>query len=329
MSKDLFEKRKLEFLETIIKEKKLPKIWEFRFSDGEDMRLWFNQISKIEKFKSYITEINNVLNEYNIEILTDSEKESAFLNCISNINRIPKRNEIYFSDNEDMYTWYMDYKINHRDFETIIHNNLSEFTELELATIWPLVKQEFINVLKILKRVPEHGEVILQNNIDVRVVYDKLKSHDPEFFEKLLLHLQTYNKNGLSIDDRVRELKEEVSQLGYIPFIQESRFSDKTDMFTWYMKYKNILPNLETELNSLIYSDTPNNNVNIYLIPNFKNSGGKFYTLCTNIGERLDLSNITSYENAKSIDSTLTKRGGLILKRNEEISSISFKKGKS
>ena len=38
--------------------------------------------------------------------------------------------------------------------------------------------------------------------------------------------------------------------------------------------------------------------VNIYLIPNFRNTGGKFYTIFTNVGERLDLSSIESYEEA-------------------------------
>ena len=69
--------------------------------------------------------------------------------------------------------------------------------------------------------------------------------------------------------------------------------------------------------------------VNIYLIPNFRNTGGRFYTILTNVGERLDLSNINSYEEALEIDSTIVKRGGVILKKDEEIDSVNFKKGKS
>ena len=328
MSENLFEKRKLEFIKIILEEKRLPKVWEFRFTDGEDMRLWFNKISKLEKYNSFINEVNSVLSKYNLKILSDKEKEEEFLNYIGAHKKIPIRNEVYFSDNIDMYTWYMNYKIKNKNFETIVHNKLSEYQELDLAEIWTFVKQEFINVLKTLKRVPNHGEVILQNGIDVRSIYDKLETYDPEYFEKLLLHLQTYNKKGLSIDDRVRELKEVVSHLGYIPFLQEARFTDKTDMFTWYMKYKNKLPNLENELNSLVHKEPPKNKVNIYLIPNFRNTGGKFYTICTNVGERLDLSNIHSYEEALKIDKDIVKRGGLILKKDEEISSVSFTKGK-
>ena len=145
----------------------------------------------------------------------------------------------------------------------------------------------------------------------------------------LLLHLQTYNKKGLSIDERIQELKNVISTIGYIPDLQEVRFSDGTDMFTWYMKYKNILPNLEQELSQFISISRETKKVNIYLIPNFRKTGGKFYTICTNVGEKLDLSNITSYEEAKQLDETFTKRGGLLLKKDEEIDYVTFKKGKS
>ena len=68
--------------------------------------------------------------------------------------------------------------------------------------------------------------------------------------------------------------------------------------------------------------------VNIYLIPNFKKTGGKFYTILTNVGERLDLSSIETYEDALKIDSSIKKQGGLILKKDQTIDSVSFKKGK-
>ena len=100
-------------------------------------------------------------------------------------------------------------------------------------------------------------------------------------------------------------------------------------MFTWYNRYKNKLPNLEVKVNSKIRIESPKRKVNIYLIPNFRNTGGKFYTICTNIGERLDLSEITSFEEAKKLDDSLVKRGGVILKQDEEIESVNFAKGKS
>lgn len=222
----------------------------------------------------------------------------------------------------------MNYKEKNRDFEMTIHNNLKEYQELDLASIWSFIKVEFISIIKKLKRIPNHGEVIIQDGIDVRTIYDKLESFDPEFTEKLLLHLQTYNKNSLSIDDRVNELLEIVSNLGYIPFLQKSRFSDGTDMFTWYTRYKKILPNLDKDIKLRTTKENPKRKINIYLIPNFKNKGGKFYTVCTNFGDKLDLSNISSYDDALKLDNTLVKRGGIILKQNEEIEDIDFVKGR-
>ena len=328
MSKELFEKRKIEFKEFITREHRMPRIWEVRFSDNEDMRLWFNKISKVEKYKDFFTEINNILSNYDLKILSDNGKEQEFIDYISQNNQIPLYGEAYFSDNDEMHSWYMSYKEKNRYFETIIHENIKEYQELDLASIWSFIKVEFISIIKKLKRIPNHGEVIIQDGIDVRVIYDKLESFDPEFTEKLLLHLQTYNKKALSIDDRIKELLDTVSNLGYIPFLQESRFSDGTDMFTWYTRYKNILPNLDKDIKARISKEEPKRKVNIYLIPNFKNKGGKFYTICTNVGERLDLSGINSFDEAKAIDDTLVKRGGVILKQNEEIESVDFVKGR-
>lgn len=65
------------------------------------------------------------------------------------------------------------------------------------------------------------------------------------------------------------------------------------------------------------------------MIPNFKNKNGKFYTICTNVGEKLDLSNIQSFEEAQKLDPTIVKRGEVVLKQDEVIESVSFKKGKT
>lgn len=328
MSKELFEKRKIEFKDFVAKEHRMPKIWEVRFSDNEDMRLWFNKISKVEKYKDFINEIRNILSEFDLKILSNKEKEQEFMNYINENNQIPLYGEAYFGDNDEMHSWYMSYRERNRNFETIIHDGLKEYQELDLASIWSFIKLEFISIIKKLKRIPNHGEVIIQDGIDVRVIYDKLESFDPEFTEKLLLHLQTYNKKALSIDDRIKELLYTVSNLGYIPFLQESRFSDGTDMFTWYARYKKILPNLDKDIQLRITKEEPKRKVNIYLIPNFKNKGGKFYTICTNVGERLDLSGINSFDEAKAIDDTLVKRGGVILKQDEEIENVDFVKGR-
>ena len=328
MAKDLYEKRKVEFKEFVKREHRLPRIWEVRFGDTEDMRLWFNKISEVKIFKDYITEIDNILSNYDLKVLSDQDKEFEFITYINQHNQIPLYGEAYFSDNDEMRSWYISYKEKNRDFETIIHNSLKEYQELDIEAIWSFVKVEFISIIKKLKRIPNHGEVITQSGIDVRVIFDKLESSNPEFTEKLLLHLQTYNSNALSIDDRVKELLETVSVLEYIPFLQESRFSDGTDMYTWYTKYKNLLPNLDKDIQARITKEEPKRKVNIYIIPNFKNSGGKFYTICTNVGERLDLSNINSFDEAKAMDDTLVKRGGVILKKDEEIADVGFVKGR-
>lgn len=328
MSKKLFEKRKIEFKEFVTREHRMPRIWEVRFSDNEDMRLWFNKISKVERYKDFINEINSLLSNFDLKILSNKEKEQEFIDYISQNNQIPLYGEAYFSDNDEMHSWYMSYKEKNRNFETIIHDSLKEYQELDLASIWSFIKLEFISIIKKLKRIPNHGEVIIQDGIDVRVIYDKLESFDPEFTEKLLLHLQTYNKKALSIDDRIKELLDTVSNLGYIPFLQESRFSDGTDIFTWYTRYKNILPSLDKDIQARIFKEEPKRKVNIYIIPNFKNKGGKFYTICTNVGERLDLSGINSFDEAKAMDDALVKRGGVILKQNEEIESVDFAKGR-
>lgn len=329
MPKKLYNNRTNEFKEFVSKNHRLPKVWEIRFSDGEDMRLWFNKLFKVDKFHPFILEIDSTLQQFNSKILNDNEKEQEFLEYISNHNQIPLYGQSYFSDNDEMRSWYISYKQRNKNFETIVHNNLTEYQNLDLVEIWSFIKEEFISIIKKLKRIPNHGEVIIQDGIDVRVIYDKLENFDPEFTEKLLLHLQTYNSKSLSIDDRANELLSCITSLGYIPFLQESRFSDGTDMFTWYSRYKSRLPNLEVEVNSRVKTESPKRKVNIYLIPNFKNIGGKFYTICTNIGERLDLSEITSFEEAKKLDESLVKRGGVILKQDEEIESVNFVKGKS
>lgn len=329
MSRNLFEKRKLEFIKTILKEQRLPKTWEFKFADGEDMRIWFNQISKVERFKSFIDEVNSILEKFGSKVLTDKEKEIEFLECINTIKHIPLRGEQYFSDNDEMNMWYMNYIKRNRDFETIVYINLPEYIDFDLESIWSLIEEEFISVIKQLKRIPDHGEAFLQNGIDVRVIFNKLATYNKKKYETILLHLQTYNKKGLSIEERINELKQAVSAFGYIPDLQEVRFSDGTDMFTWYTKYKKNIPNLETTINSLIDKNKPNKKVNIYLIPNFKSKGGKFYTICSNVGEILDLSNIQSFEEAQKIDPTIVKRGGIILKQDEAIETVNLTKGKT
>ena len=77
MSENLFKKRKYEFVETIMKLKRLPKVWEFHFTDGTDQRLWFNKIYKLDVYRKMLSEVDLLLKQYNIKILNDTEKEEA------------------------------------------------------------------------------------------------------------------------------------------------------------------------------------------------------------------------------------------------------------
>lgn len=326
MGKELFEKRKKEFKEYVIREHRLPKLREVCFSDNEDMRLWFDNISKLVYFKGFIDEINSILSKNNFKVLSDKEKEQEFMNYINKYNGVPQRETAYFSDGSDMYVWYISYVRGNRSFEEKVHKILMEYEDFNLASVWSDVKLEFEAIIKKLKRVPEHREVFTSSGIDVRVIYDKLETFDRKYFEKLLLHLQSYNKNALSFDDRVKELLEVVSKLGYIPELHESRFSDGTDMFTWYNRKKT--PELEEQIQLCIKEVSPKRKVNIYLIPDFKNKGGKFYTICANVGERLDLSNITSFAEAKKLDDTFFLGGAFALKDDEEIESVNLVKGR-
>ena len=306
MKKELFKIRKYELVEVINRIKRLPNIWEYTFSDGEDMRIWYDSISQLGIYNDYIREINILINKYRIRTLSDKELEEQFINTISKLKHLPKKNEVSFTDNTDMYSWYIKYKNNNPSFEYKVKEYLPEYIDIDLTNIWPSCKQEFINILKQLKRVPRYGEYILDNNIDIRVLYDKLQHYDPVFFEKLLLHLETYKLKKLSIDKRIEELRLEVIRLGYIPYLQESRFSDGTDMFTWYMRYKDKMPELSEELSK--YTINKDKNITIYTIPKFINRTGKYYNHQTNIDEQLDLSNLISYENLDKQDSIMKGR---------------------
>ena len=331
MPQELFENRKKEFIEYINKNHRLPKLWEYKFKDGEDLRLWFNKISKVKDFNYFIEEVKESLNKYGMVLLTDIDKENEFLLKIAQLDRLPYKDEEYFIDNDEMINWYNTYKKHNKSYETKVENNLKEYQELDMAVYWPRIKKEFISIIKQIGKIPDYGIYYIQDGIDVRVIYDKLYTYDQEFIEQLLLHLQTekYTKKGLTTEERVKQFLECVLNIGYIPYFRECRFTDNTGMFTWYNRYKDIISDLKKQINNNIDKYNGIQKVNIYLIPNFKNKGGKFYTICTNTGEVLDLSNVTSYEEARKLDSTLVKRGGVILKKDEEINSVHFTKGKS
>lgn len=326
MSKKLYDKRMKEFINYVKIEHRLPKVWEVSFSDGYDMRLWINGVSTIKEYKGYYNEVVNILNSLGIKMLDDKEKEKEFINYIDNYGQIPMYGDAYFSDNSNMRMWYLSYKDTNKLFERKVRDMLPEYQNFNIVEVWPLLKEEFVSVLSRLKRVPNYGEFITNGGLDIRLIYDKLESFDANFIENLLIEIKSSNSK-LSIDDRIHQLLDWISNVGYIPYLQEARFSDGIDMFTWYYKYKDNIPLLREKVYKLVYK-LSTKKVNIYLIPNFRKNGGKFYTICSNEGEKLDLSGVNSFDEAKKLESSLVKRGGVILKQDEEIESISFVKGK-
>ena len=47
------------------------------------MRLWFNKIMKLEQFSDFVTEVENILKNYNVKILTDDD-DSLEMQVFSN-----------------------------------------------------------------------------------------------------------------------------------------------------------------------------------------------------------------------------------------------------
>ena len=322
--KELFSTRKEYFKLFVISEGRLPRAHEQKFPDGEDLRLWFDDLVKLSFFRDYCLEIKDILSNDSYSILTNKEREEEFLSFVVKYDYIPKRGEMYFSDDIDMYSWYLSYKTRHEEFETRVHELLSEYKDLDLSEIWFFVKEECFEIVKKLKRIPDHGEVITENGIDVRSIFDKLEKSDPTIYEEFLLLISSYKENHLSIDQRVSEFLSSVKRLGYIPYVQEARFSDGTDMYTWYKKYEEKVPGLKNSVLGLLENKIEKNKLNIYLIPNFRKNGGKFYTICTNVGEVIDLDGVATFDDLKEKNSSVVKRGGLILKKDEEIGNVSF-----
>ena len=315
MGKELYETRKKEFIDYINRTHNLPVIWESKFSDTADMRLWFNKIRNEKTFKDFVKVVSDNLSKYDVKILSEEEKMQQFLDCVSKINQIPPRGKFYFTDNDEMHSWYISYRKFDSDFERVVRNSLREYQDINIAEVWPDEKESFMKTIISLKRVPEYGVAFLDRGIDVRAIYDKLETYDYKWLEMFLLHLETHKSKHLSVDDRLEQLRSAVLSLGYIPTIQETRFSDNTDMYTWLERYSKKYPNLVEELNSLVEKEPPKKQVNLYLIPSFKPTGGNFYVVASNVGERLDISECLTYEDMLKKDSTVVKRGGIILKK--------------
>ena len=331
--REQFKKRMEEFTNYIInKSRMMPKVWQVRFTDGGDMRLWFDKLKNIDQFTNSelmdaYKQIMDNISSVGIHILNDESRELEFLNYVEKFQRIPMYGDAFFSDNADMNSWYLSYKNDHDLFETEVHNKLPEYQNFHLEEII-FDRDEFVNIMKKLKRVPNHGEFKTASGIDVRTIFDKLEDYNPDLRERILLHLETYNKHSLTIDNRVNELITWVSEMGYVPYIGEARFSDGTDMFTWFNRYKKIIPFLENDIQVKIdIYNQPNNNCNIYFIPMPRKNGGDFYVVCQNVGERLDLSGL-SLEEAQIKYPDLDRIGGMMVKKGTDLDDITGGKKK-
>ena len=322
--KKLYEKYKYEFLNYINKNHKLPKVWEARFSDNTDMRLWYDKVTRCDELHLFKNEVKEILDGFNFRILDDEEKSALFFSYITANLRFPMYGEEYFSDNSEMYSWYRGYILRNREYEKMICDNLCENQNFDLAEIWSSVKSDFIKTIKAIKRKPRYGEFIVSNGTDVRVIFEKLATFDPKLYDMLLLYIIESTSKGISFDERENQLISWITINGYIPELQEVRFSDGVDMYTWYVKYKNNTLKLNKILETII-EDKSKKNVNIYMIPEFQNKAGRFYVICTNVGEKIDISEVSSYSEAKKIDSSISKVGGIILTKQEKIGSISIK----
>lgn len=327
MGKELFEKRKKEFEEFVLIEERLPRTFESSFKDGSDMRLWFNSILLLEEYKDYIEGIESILKSTESLVLTDKEKEIEFIGYIKNFDQIPIYGEAVFSDSSDMNSWYMRYKRKNDVFETEVHNSLSEYRDFDTMSVWFFVKDEFMEILNKLKEIPEHGEVVTQDGIDVRTIFDKISISMPVVAEEIILRLSFSKDNHLSFEERKIEFLGIVEELGYVPEIRERRFSDGVDMFTWYAKYMDKIKGLK-ETVEILTGKKKNNKVNVYMVPNFEKNGGRSYAICTNIGEKIDLVGVASFDDLKKKNVTVQKRGEFVLNEGEEIDSVSFVKKK-
>lgn len=324
MSRIQFEKKYDELMDYIRIEHKLPKVWEEQFSDNSDMRLWFNKLYSNNLYKEYCLNIVNILNKYGFKILSDKEKENEFIEYIKKYDEIPSYNNAFFSDNSDMANWYLKYKNNNDEFETNVHNLLSEYNEFDLSCVLFYAKEEFFEVVNKLKRIPSHGEVYTQNGIDIRVIFDKLSDYEPELAENLLIELSSFSKNKLNIKDRKNQYLDYIRNMGSTPWLQECRFSDGVDMYTWYEKYKNRIDGFEEEVNELI-SKKKVSKVNLYLLYDSLEDGNISYTICTNEGIELNLDFISNFNEAKDKYPELCERGKIILKENEQIQKVKIK----
>jgi len=78
MNKEKMNRRLKEFIELVTKLGNLPKVWEYKTFDGLDQRLWFESITKLDKYQEFIKIIDNLLALKGLIRLTDDQRENIF-----------------------------------------------------------------------------------------------------------------------------------------------------------------------------------------------------------------------------------------------------------
>lgn len=320
-------KKYLEEFKLIVKDGKLPKVGEYRFFDGVDVRTWFDKTYTLNT--ECIIGLQRIINDNDVIILSDSEKEEIFTNFVKENERIPQKKEFYFEDNTESRSWFLKYIKDNSDYVTKILEYLKEFKELDLNTVWPECKNEFTKIFLSKEKILNYNEKKLSNGIDFRVLYEKLllSSNESiqEYTEAINLYLLGGKEKRLTIEERLEELKEEIIRLRRLPSLRESRFSDGGDMHTWYKKYQKEeflnkkINNLKDEVKDLL-DEFKVRKITVYAIPNYKNTkGGKFYTICSNAGRIIDTEDLTTFEELQRLDPTIEKIGGIVLKRSKKL----------
>lgn len=251
---DLFYQRKKEFIKFIKIKKRLPNMWEMTFTDGEDARIWFDSLLKLDfdYAKSFVNEIYSI---YNIRTLNELEKENEYIEYVRVNSGKLKQGYHYFSDGVDMFKWLYPIKDEKKNFAKFVRNIDMDYYELEMPLYWPRSKKELVDLIKKLKRLPDYGEKVLLCGLDARALINKLLTYDPDFIETMLLHIESYKTDKMDVNARINAYLMAVENLGYRPFLQECRFIDGTDMYTWINKYERIIPNLKEEIDSRILDD--------------------------------------------------------------------------
>lgn len=252
--RDLYEDRKKQFKAFVNKNKRLPNTWDAYFIDGEDMRIWYDSLLKtgIPDAKEFVSLINN---SFNVRVLNKIERELELIEFVRINEHIPVQNEFFFSDGVDAFKWLYPVREDVRDFVKFINNLDQSYFDLDIAMYVTDFEKDINKLVKEIKRLPKYGEKKLLGTIDARCVINKLMTLHPEYVEKLLLHIESYNKDNLDVNARVGQYLMKIDNLGYEPALQECRFTDGTDMYTWSNKYKKILAFFDEEIDKRVINE--------------------------------------------------------------------------